>query len=72
MSLSDKKIYIDTEESKLEKLELEHISVFYFEKDGINHVVFELDGYYFIIYGSVNKGELLKIADSIQLNKKIS
>lgn len=67
MSLSDTRIYVDTEGVDLENLEIENVSAYYFEKDAVQHLAFERDGYYFMVYGSVGKEELIKIAVDINL-----
>lgn len=67
MSLSDTRIYVDTEGVDLENLEIENVSAYYFEKDAVQHLAFERDGYYFMVYGSVGKEELIKIAADINL-----
>jgi len=65
MSLSDTRIYVDTEGIKLENPEIEGVSAYYFEKDAVGHLAFERDGCYFMVYGSVGKEELIKIAVDI-------
>lgn len=66
MSLSDTQIYIDTEGVALEKLELGDTPAYYFEKDNVHHIIFERDGYYFTVYGTTSKSELIKVAEGIQ------
>lgn len=66
MSLSDTRIYIDTEGIDLEKLDLGDTSAYYFEKDDVHHIIFEQGGYYFTVYGTISKSELLKVAGGIQ------
>ncbi len=67
MSLSDMRIYIDTEGIDLERLDLGASFAYYFEKDNIQHVIFEWDGYYFIVYGTVSKSELIKVAENVEM-----
>lgn len=66
MSLSDTRIYIDTEGIDLEKLDLGDTYAYYFEKDDVHHIIFERDGYYFTVYGTISKSELLKVSGGIQ------
>lgn len=41
ISLSDTKVYVDTEGSLLETVQIEGVSGYYFKKDGNNYVIFE-------------------------------
>lgn len=65
MSLSDTRIYIDTEGAVLEELEIQDFVAYYFEKDNVYHLIFEKDGYHFAIYGTISKSELFKVAENI-------
>ena len=67
MSLSDTRIYIDTEGVVLEELEMQSFAAYYFEKDNVYHIIFEKDGYHFAVYGTISKSELFKITENIGL-----
>lgn len=66
MSLSDTKIYFDTEGIKLNHIEISETTAFYFEKDKSNYIIFERDGFYFAVYGSISKSELIAVAEGIK------
>lgn len=66
ISLSDTKVYVDTEGSSLETVQIEDGSGYYFQKDGNNYVVFEKNGYYFSVYGTIDKIELIRVAENIK------
>lgn len=63
MSLSDGRIYMDTEGVELKEVDFEGTTAYYFEKDDSSHLIFGKDGYHFVVYGNVDKGEILKIAE---------
>lgn len=67
MSLSDTRVYIDTESAVLEELKMEGFVAYYFEKDNAYHLIFEKDGYHFAVYGTISKSELFKVAENIGL-----
>ncbi|WP_312908169.1 DUF4367 domain-containing protein [Tissierella praeacuta] len=66
MSLSDTKIYFDTEGITLDKIEISETTAYYFEKDKLKHMIFERDGFYFAVYGSISKSELIAVAEGIK------
>ena len=66
MSVSDTKIYFDTEGITLDKIEISEATGYYFEKDKLKHMIFERDGFYFAVYGSISKSELMAIAEGIK------
>ncbi|MFB2021974.1 DUF4367 domain-containing protein [Pseudoflavonifractor sp. P01025] len=66
ISLSDTKVYVDTEGSLLETVQIEGVSGYYFKKDGNNYVIFEKNGYYFSVYGTIDKSELIRVAENIK------
>lgn len=67
MSLSDGRIYMDTEGAELKEIDFEGTTAYYFEKDDSGHLIFGKDGYHFVVYGNVDKDEILKIAESIEI-----
>lgn len=66
IGLSDTKIYFDTEGIALDTIELSETVAYYFEKDELHHLIFERDGFYFAVYGSVSKSELIAISEGIK------
>lgn len=66
MSLSDTRVYIDTEGSRLETIEMKDTSGYYFEKDGNNYIIFEKEGYYFSVYGTLDRDELISVAENLR------
>lgn len=66
MSLSDTKIYFDTEDITLDKIEISETTAYYFEKDKLKHMIFERDDFYFAVYGSISKSELIAVAEGIK------
>lgn len=66
MSLSNSRTYVDTENISTDEIEMFDSTAYYFVKDDVQHLVFEKDGYTFIIYGSLEKSELMEVADNIQ------
>lgn len=67
MSLSDGRIYMDTEGVELKEVDFEGTTAYYFEKDDSSRLIFGKDGYHFVVYGNVDKGEILKIAEGIKI-----
>lgn len=67
MSLSDGRIYMDTEGVELEEVDFEGTTAYYFEKDDSSHLIFGKDDYHFVVYGNVDKDEILKIAEGIKI-----
>lgn len=66
MSLANSKTYIDTESVSVEEIEMNDFTAYHFLKDDMQYLVFEKDGYTFIVYGSITKSELLEIAENIR------
>lgn len=66
MSLSDTRIYVDTEGVELEQLDLANDTAYYFEKEAVHHIIFQRNGYYFAVYGTISKDEVMKVAEGIQ------
>jgi hypothetical protein len=65
MSLSNTRIYMDTEGIDLEMLELSDGSAYYYEKEGNSYIMYERNGYYFEVYGTISKEEVIQIAEGI-------
>lgn len=65
ISISDTKIYVDTEGADLSQVYVQEYPGFFFQKDNLKYVIFEKDGYSICVYSSLEKNELLKIAESI-------
>lgn len=66
MSLSDTRIYMDTEGISLEEISFQKSTAYFFEKENIRHFIFDKDGYYFAIYGKISKSEILRVAKNIK------
>ena len=65
VSLSDTRIYSDTEDTIETKLLLENATAWCYEKEGMYWICFEHDGCFFAVYGNIDKNELIQIASSI-------
>ena len=65
ISQSDTRIYADTENTDIHSLEINGTAGFWFEKESLNFVFFELDGCYCSIYGSLEINELIKVASGV-------
>ena len=65
ISQSDTRIYADTENTDIHSLEINGTAGFWFEKESLNFVCFELDGCYCSIYGSLEINELIKVASGV-------
>lgn len=59
------KIYVDTENAELHDFRTEYLEGYWFAKDTLRYVCFELDGYHFSLSGTVDIDELLKVAQSV-------
>ena len=65
VSQSDSRIYLDTENAKIEPFDKDGVTGYFFQKDGMSYISFERDGCFFSVYGSIDTDELVKIAASI-------
>lgn len=65
VSQSDSRIYLDTENAKIEPFDKDGVTGYFFQKDGMSYICFERDGCFFSVYGSIDTDELVKIAASI-------
>ena len=65
VSQSDSRIYLDTENAKIEPFDKDGVTGYFFQKDGMSYICFERDGCFFSVYGSIDTDELAKIAASI-------
>ncbi len=65
VSQSDSRIYLDTENAKIEPLDKDGVTGYFFQKDDMSYICFERDGCFFSVYGSIDTDELVKIAASI-------
>ena len=65
MCISNTKVYMDTEGISIEELNLQSSKGYYFNKDGENYIIFEKEGFHFEVFGSINKEELISIAEGI-------
>jgi len=68
MSLSDARVYMDTEGVELKEVDFEGTTAYYFEKEGRGHLLFGKDGYYFVVHGNVDRDEIFKVAEGIKIN----
>lgn len=62
---SDNRIYLDTENAKIEPLDKDGVTGYFFQKDDTSYICFERDGCFFSVYGSIDTDELVKIAAGI-------
>ena len=65
VSHSDNRIYLDTENAKIEPFDKDGVAGYFFQKDDMSYICFERDGCFFSVYGSIDTDELAKIAASI-------
>lgn len=65
VSQSDSRIYLDTENAKIEPFDKDGVTGYFFQKDGMSYICFERDGCFFSVYGSIDTDELVNIAASI-------
>lgn len=65
VSHSDNRIYLDTENAKIEPFDKDGVAGYFFQKDGVSYICFERDGCFFSVYGSIDTDELVKIAAGI-------
>ena len=65
VSQSDSRIYLDTENAKIEPFDKDGVTGYFFQKDDTSYICFEWDGCFFSVYGSIDTDELVKIAASI-------
>ena len=65
VSHSDNRIYLDTENAKIEPFDKDGVAGYFFRKDGVSYICFERDGCFFSVYGSIDTDELVKIAAGI-------
>ncbi|MDD4843753.1 MAG: DUF4367 domain-containing protein [Anaerotignum sp.] len=65
MSISDTRVYMDTEGVSIEELEVQGSTAYYFKKDNVECLVFEKDGFHFEVYGCMSKNDLIMVAEGI-------
>ena len=65
VSQSDSRIYLDTENAKIEPFDKDGVTGYFFQKDGMSYICFERDGCFFSVYGTADADELLKVAAGI-------
>lgn len=65
ISIANTKVYLDTEGVPTEELEVLGSTAYYFNKDGVNSIVFEKNGFHFEVDGSISKKDLIRITESI-------
>ncbi len=65
ISIANTRVYLDTEGVPTEELELLGSTAYYFNKDGVNSLVFEKDGFHFEVDGSISKNDLIRVAEGI-------
>lgn len=65
VSQSDNRIYLDTENAKIEPFDKDGVTGYFFQKDGMSYICFERDGCFFSVYGSIDVDEIVKIAAGI-------
>jgi len=61
----ENKSYYDTESAEIEELIFKESQAYMWQTDGITYLLLHKDGIDFHIYGSLNKEEILKIAENI-------
>ena len=67
ISLTDTRIYVDTENAIESTLQLEGVLARCYEKEDMCWICFERDGYFFAVYGNVDLDELIRVADSVSV-----
>ncbi|WMI81618.1 DUF4367 domain-containing protein [Anaerotignum sp. MB30-C6] len=66
MSISDTRVYMDTEGVSVEELEMLGSTAYYYNKDDVKCIIFEKDGFHFEVYGSIRKEDLIMVAEGIK------
>lgn len=67
--LENRRMIIDTEGTELESIIIHDYEAYFYSNKGINNILWN-DGYYgFIISSSINKEEIIKIAESVKIKK---
>ncbi|MGF7060271.1 DUF4367 domain-containing protein [Brassicibacter mesophilus] len=67
--LENRKMIMDTEGTELESMNINGFEGYFYSNKGINNIFWD-DGYYgFVISSSINKEEIIKIAESIKIKK---
>lgn len=65
ISIANTKVYLDTEGAPTEELKVLDSTAYYFNKDGVNSIVFEKNGFHFEVDGSISKKDLIRITEAI-------
>lgn len=66
MCMSDTRVYTDTEGIHIEELAMFGSTAYYYNKDGVENLIFDKDGFHFEVYGSINKNDLIRVAEGIK------
>ena len=61
--------HINTEDTKYEKLDTSYGRAYYCDNEGERQIYWDYGGYVFSILGDISKEEMVKIIDSVQLEK---
>ena len=59
------RVYVDTENAEVHPLQMGEIEGYWFSKEDLNYVCFELDEYYISVFGTTDIDELLKVVKSV-------
>lgn len=62
---ANKKVYVNTENAEVHELQLGALEGYWFAKDDLKYVCFEMDDFYFSVYGTADIDELFKVAGSV-------
>lgn len=63
---SANRVYLDTEDTKIEKIDKDGVTGYFFTRNDASYICFERDGCFFTVFGSIDAGELLKVAAGIE------
>lgn len=67
--LSSGQVLLDTENTKVETIEIDSKEIFFFTNKGINQIYWIDDSYIYTFISSIDKEEIIKMAESIWSNK---
>lgn len=62
---ADQRVYVDTEGAEIHPLQIGDLEGYWFSKDTLRYVCYEMDGCQFSLCGTVDIDELLKVAGSV-------
>ena len=63
---ADQRVYVDTEGAEIHPLQIGDLEGYWFSKDTLRYVCYEMDGCQFSLCGTVDIDELLKVAASVE------